>query len=386
MAGFLKQFCRDLRADYTLNDRRDSFLFWYLKREREEGRRSQKDDSYSRLQNAFAAAGSEEGRRIYFLEALGLLEKSRKPLLSDEEGRKGCKALLLAYALGTGDPGLSCAKRWNRKVCKGLLELLERDAGIPAPDIELLYTLHGELTDALLLQEAEDYLYNLESGRKNNRDMAILEAYLDTHYDVPASGEASGPGAGLRFYYKKSSSGGGGRVWDDERIAQLERFYQTLREGEYGEALIPICIDPRTGAGLFFLGKEYLWETGFDSRGICCIACLYVQDLDLIVEGRRATWSMWSGGEEELEALCGYPNVREALKWFGYLVDGETEKDPKMPQVDILSYFQDGNGPPPPGCPPEFLCYFLPPGMADEGDPVEEGREAFRRDERMIGR
>ena len=84
--------------------------------------------------------------------------------------------------------------------------------------------------------------------------------------------------------------------------------------------------------------------------------------------------------------LCGYPNVREALKWFGYLVDGETEKDPKMPQVDILSYFQDGNGPPPPGCPPEFLCYFLPPGMADEGDPVEEGREAFRRDERMIGR
>ena len=59
MAGFLKQFCRDLRADYTLNDRRDSFLFWYLKREREEGRRSQKDDSYSRLQNAFAAAGSE---------------------------------------------------------------------------------------------------------------------------------------------------------------------------------------------------------------------------------------------------------------------------------------------------------------------------------------
>ena len=33
-----------------------------------------------------------------------------------------------------------------------------------------------------------------------------------------------------------------------------------------------------------------------------------------------------------------------------------------------------------------FLCYFLPPGMADEGDPVEEGREAFRRDERMIGR
>ena len=188
MAGFLKQFCRDLRADYTLNDRRDSFLFWYLKREREEGRRSQKDDSYSRLQNAFAAAGSEEGRRIYFLEALGLLEKSRKPLLSDEEGRKGCKALLLAYALGTGDPGLSCAKRWNRKVCKGLLELLERDAGIPAPDIELLYTLHGELTDALLLQEAEDYLYNLESGRKNNRDMAILEAYLDTHYEVPASG------------------------------------------------------------------------------------------------------------------------------------------------------------------------------------------------------
>ena len=286
MAGFLKQFCRDLRADYTLNDRRDSFLFWYLKREREEGRRSQKDDSYSRLQNAFAAAGSEEGRRIYFLEALGLLEKSRKPLLSDEEGRKGCKALLLAYALGTGDPGLSCAKRWNRKVCKGLLELLERDAGIPAPDIELLYTLHGELTDALLLQEAEDYLYNLESGRKNNRDMAILEAYLDTHYDVPASGEASGPGAGLRFYYKKSASGGGGRVWDDERIAQLERFYQTLREGEYGEALIPICIDPRTGAGLFFLGKEYLWETGFDSRGICCIACLSVQALDLIVGSR----------------------------------------------------------------------------------------------------
>ena len=400
MAGFLKQFYKDLRNDYILNDRRNSFLFRYLKQERSAGESGSQNDSYSRLAEAFAAADidSEEGRRAYFLYVLELLGKSRKPLLpgareAENTGRRDCKTKLLTYAQGAKVPGLTGTRRWDRKVCKRLLEHLEQNADIEAPDKELLCTLHEELSDSLLLQEAEDYLYNLESGRKNSRDMAILEAYLDTHYTAPASGEASGPGAGLRLYNKKSASGGGGRVWDDERIAQLERFYQTLREGEYGEALIPICIDPRTGAGLFFLGKEYLWETGFDSRGICCIACLYVQDLDLIVEGRRATWSMWSGGEEELEALCGYPNVREALVWFGYLVEGETRRTPELPQVDLLSYFQDGNGQPPPSCPPELLCYFLPPEdemssaeESEEGDPVEEGREAFRRDERMIGR
>lgn len=88
MGLLLNQFRDDLRRDYLSNGWRDSFLFRYLKQEREEEKGQEKKDSYSQLERAFSNIHSEDGRRAYFLLALGLLEKSRKPLLPGN-GKKG---------------------------------------------------------------------------------------------------------------------------------------------------------------------------------------------------------------------------------------------------------------------------------------------------------
>lgn len=379
MPGFLKQFCKDLRTDYTLNGWRDSFLFQYLKQERRSAAGRNQNDSYHRLEEAFAQTGGEEGRRAYLLLALGLLEKSRKPLLPApaEGGPESGRALLLAYARKTGDPALSRIKRWDRKACRALLDVLSSDSRLLPPDAGLLCVLHRELTDSLLRREAEDYLYNLENGRKGSRDMAILEAYLDRYYGAAPGEGAREAGSGLNVYYEKSASGAGTGAWDGEKLAQLQRFYEELQSEGYDEALVPICMDPLTGAGLYFMGCSFLQGSGMDTGRACCIACLYLKDLDLTVENGRAVWSVWSGEEEELEALCGFPNVEEALKWFNYLVKGDGD-----PQMDLLSYFQYGNGYPPPGCPPGFLRYFLPPFTPQEDldSLASEGQQAWARE------
>ncbi len=359
MAGFMDEFRRELRADYN-RDRRNSILFQYLKKERDEGRRNQKNDLYSQLEECFAAADSEEGRRAYFHMVLENLEKSRKPLLPGARGRKDSKDLLLAYALETGDSDLTRAKRWDRKVCKKLLEFLNRDVHFPMPDMDFLRALHEELTDALLLQEAEDYLYNLENGRKNNRDIAILEEYLNAYYTKGSSNSDSA----LHTFYKKSTAGKGVPIWDDEeKIEELQRFYDALQEEKYSGVLIPIYIDSRTGAGLYFLGRDFLEEVGAskESEKICFIARLYMQQLYLMEEKReykwekpRFDWSIWSGEEDELEENCGYPNVDQALRWFKNLIEmtGEGSESPQ-------EYFHEINGDlPPENCPEEYLCYF----------------------------
>lgn len=387
MAGFLAQFYRDLRDDYLLNanDRRDSFLFQYLKQEQQAGGR--KTGSCGQLETAFAAAGDEAGRRAYLLLALELLEKSKKPLLATSEEAQGAAAgreLLLAYARRTGCPGAAAASRWDRRICRALLEQLRQAEGLPAPEAGLVETLHRELVDSLLQREAEDYLYNLGHGRKGNRDMAILEAYLENRYGGASQGGV-GPSAGLEFYYRKGSRSG--QLPSGEEVAQLQQLYEALQQGGYSEALVPICIDGRTGAGLYFMGTEYLREARLAPRGpgdVCRIACLYLQDLELLMEGSQATWSIWSGPREKLEEMCSYRDVEEALTWYGYLLEG----GPRAPD-DLLAYFQNGNNYPPPGCPPAFLRYFLPPRKArpvNRQALVEEGRPAFLAEPQGPGR
>ena len=53
MGLLLNQFRDDLRRDYLSNGWRDSFLFRYLKQEREAEKGQEKKDSYSQLERAF---------------------------------------------------------------------------------------------------------------------------------------------------------------------------------------------------------------------------------------------------------------------------------------------------------------------------------------------
>lgn len=388
MGLLLNQFRDDLRRDYLSNGWRDSFLFRYLKQEREEQKGQEKKDSYSQLERAFSNIHSEDGRRAYFLLALGLLEKSRKPLLpgNGKKGQKDGKALLLDYARDTRAPEFLGTKRWDRKTCRLLLDLLERNSAYPIPDAGWLQLLHRELTDGLLRREAEDYLYNLENDRKNSRDMAILEAYLDRS-SGGSHKDDDGISPGLSQFYAKSGSGRAKRVWNEEKIAQLQRFYENLCGERYKGALVPICIEPLTGAGLYFIGNDFFQGTRLkNTKGACLIACLYTNDLCLSPgEYGTMAWSVWGGDEDELEELCGYPNVAEALKWFEDLVKGGGRAGKNTSAVDFLEYFQDGNGAPPPTCPPELLRYFLPAlravaPLADKKALAGEGQEAWLRE------
>lgn len=438
MAGFLTQFSRDLRDDYEIH-KSDSFLMQYLRQERAGENGKKPGGAAARLEAAYAQASDAAGRRAYLLEALSVLEKSNKPLLqrapesvqtpepdqtpgpgqTPEPGQTPgpgqmpervqtpgpgrqpapiAKERLLNYAKSTGSPALAGAARWDKKACRALLAHLQAHEA-PPPDAALIDTLHAELRESLLRREAEDYLYNLESGRKQSRDLLILEAYLDRHYnryageddgeagdDKNAGSDGRRTGTALGAYYVKSGAGAHRPAWTGEELENAQRFFEALQDREYDYIWMPVEIDPRTGAGVYFIGMGRLLQVEIGQKGSgdhCRIARLYLQELDPQAdEYGNTVLPMWMGSRGELEDLCDYPNVKEGLTWHRRLLEAGGAQSP-------LSEFQNGNGSPPPECPPEFLCYFTAPAAYAPSDldaARQVGRSSFAREEMPLRR
>lgn len=392
MARFLTQFYSDLRDDYEIHGS-DSFLVQYLRQERRQESGKKPGGTAGRLEAAWARASDDAGRRAYLLEALSVLEKTGKPLLRREPEpdpdlppAQTAKNRLLAYAKSTGCPALARAARWDKKACCALLAYLqEHDA--PPPGAALIETLHAELQDSLLRREAEDYLYNAKNGRKQNRDMMILEAYLDRHYNRYATeDDESKTNSSLDVYYTRGSAGTQQHVWTEEAMEKSQRFFESLQKKKHRYVWIPVEIDPRTAAGVYFIGMGHLMSVGIDQRDNsdgCRIACLYFRgfdprsdELDADDEdGQKVNviLPMWTGSLEELRDLCDFPHVEEALTWHRRMLDAGDAQAP-------LNEFRDLNENPPPECPPEYLCYFETPGARQPLDldaARQDGRRSF---------
>ena len=379
MAGFLTQFYNDLSDDYKIR-RTDSFLVQYLKQERlREGEKSQTGTA-ARLDAAYAQATDDAGRLAYLQEALSLLGKSNKTLLRrepdpapDAPPEQIARNRLLAYAKSTGCPALREAARWDKRACRALLAHLKEHKA-PPPGDALIRALHAELQDGLLQREAEDYLYNVQNGRKQSRDLLILEAYLNEHYNQYADGDGGETNSSLDVYYARSSAGTRQRVWTDEALEKSQQFFEALQKKKHQYVWIPVEIDPRTGAGVYFIGMGHLISVEIgpkDSGDHCRIASLCFRDFDpQISEDDDITLPLWTGTREELEDLCDYPNVKEALTWHRRMLEAESEQSP-------LNEFRDLNEDPPPECPPEYLCYFNVPAAQQPLD-LNAARQAGR--------
>lgn len=197
------------------------------------------------------------------------------------------------------------------------------------------------------------FLYDVKKGRKKDRSLAMLDAYCtDRGID---------------------SLLGGGAKTEQTDLEELEAFCNTLMAGENETILIPLKIDPGTGAGLYLMGTDYLNEAELHLDGTCCYACLWMEDLLLEKsDDHRYVWSTCALAREQLEEQCGFPNLTEALNWFQYLT--------AMDQ-DAYLFYTLNNGTAPPNCPAALRRYFEAGETQTETDAlIAQGRESFARD------
>ena len=133
---------------------------------------------------------------------------------------------------------------------------------------------------------------------------------------------------------------GGGiadRDLDEAQRQAIEACYQTMRASEeYENVFLPIRIDPACGAGLYIVGKTHfdagVRPTRFkglkeDKHCHCYYVCFTVDDAALVeVDGEERTVNCFTLscypetklGGEPLMAICGFPNLDEALSWYNH--------------------------------------------------------------------
>lgn len=139
-----------------------------------------------------------------------------------------------------------------------------------------------------------------------------------------------------------------GCVWRRglERGAEKKdrNFLQILEEFSRGnEILIPIRVDPCSGAGLYITGKEHYQSIPLLSNkieGNCCYAFFWPDEIP-----QRDSWIFLLHTTDE--ESYNFPNLDEALSWYAAKCRGTS-----------ISQFRDVNGPVPANCPEEFRLYF----------------------------
>lgn len=194
------------------------------------------------------------------------------------------------------------------------------------------------------------FLYDTQHGRRKDQSLAMLNAYC-AHRGI-------------------SSLLAGGVEMD---WAEAEAFCNALRAEGNTSILLPLKIDPCTGAGLYLMGSDFLSEAKLYTDRACCYACLWMDDLKLEKEDGQYVWSICSRERNKLEEQCGFPNLTEALRWFQNL----TSMDHEAYQVYSIT-----NGPAPPNCPPALLRYFEAGQEESElASLIAQGRESFAREE-----
>lgn len=146
----------------------------------------------------------------------------------------------------------------------------------------------------------------------------------------------------------------------------VDAFYQTLREGENDGVLVPVYIDPATGAGLYIIGTGLLGELAAGVKGVCCYGILAPNDLDLDVQDGFYTWLLWQGDRQMAKERLEYPTAAEGLRWLRETV-----------AVETLEWFAAGNGSCPVNCPDALRRYFSPAEPPDWRVTAEYGRQRF---------
>lgn len=196
------------------------------------------------------------------------------------------------------------------------------------------------------------FLYDVKNKRKKDRSLAMLDAYC--------------AGQGIHSLLAGAA---------ELDVEEVEAFCNTLKAGAFTSILLPLRIDPGTGAGLYLLGASFLEAADLCQDEACCYACLWTDDLMLEESQDFKGYYVWSIGSRERERLreqCGFPDLREALRWFEYLT--------AMGQEAYQAYAFN-NGKAPPNCPAVLLRYFEPGEADTERDTlIAQGRESFARE------
>lgn len=130
----------------------------------------------------------------------------------------------------------------------------------------------------------------------------------------------------------------------EEQERRIETFYKFLKNSPRGnEILIPIRIDPCSGAGLYITGKEHYQSIPLLSNkieGNCRYAFFWPDEIP-----QRDSWIFLLHTTDE--ESYNFPNLDEALSWYAAKCRGTS-----------ISQFRDVNGPVPANCPEEFRLYF----------------------------
>ncbi len=341
--GIRTDFYDALRQDFQ-DGQQASFLYRYLKRERQA---SPKEDDYAHLERRYAQyQAGQASQRDYLRLALEVLIKNGKLRLN-----KG-RTLLAEYGRTLGGADFFRGKRRDRDKYRALLTALEGDVTpMKSRDVDVL---HQELLSAILVRDAQTYLY--DAGRKKNRDMAMLEALCEDKELVLAPRGAQGAAQG-------SLTAAELEAW--------EALFAALRQDKKADVLIPIRIDPQTGAGLFIVGVHHYpkqFQTTLKNKS-CYYAYFYLDGVDSELDISL----VYRFVPEDLVDLAGtldFPSLAEAERWYHYML-----------REDAGRCFRC-NDDPPKGCPPELLRYFQPQ-ESPEDDLAQEGREAYSQDARQ---
>ncbi len=350
--GVREQFYGQLRMEFD-NGRNKSFLYRYLKQER---KAHPKEDDYARLERCYALLKKgETGQRDYLILALQVLIKNGRlrPIRAGD--------ILLAYGRALGGEDFFRGLRRDRDKYAALQKVLE--AGKPALSMppEAVTEIHGDLLDAMLRRDAQTYLY--DAGRKKDRDMAMLDAYCDKKGLVLAPGGKNHGSAPLTR----------------QELDQWEALFRALWRERRRDVLIPIRIDPRTGAGLFIAGSAHCpKELRGDRKDPCYYVCSYPCKLQK-EDGDTYLFSRFFTAEpEDLKdprGMLPFPSLDEAQKWYFQKLRAKKDDD-----LFRLLYLRRNNKAPR-GCPEELLWYFMTPSNdfddRDEDDDWDEDMESL---------
>lgn len=346
MDGIREEFYSALRREFKEDDFTKSFLYRYLKKEKDDGilrggsAGSGRDGPYVLLKTSFMELEQGKIRQEECLKkALQILIKNPK-LRIDENVRN----ILWDYGRRLcGGRGLE-NMRQDRQRYEELLRVLEEGPPAEALGRRDWEKFRGELLKRTLEIDAKTFMYDAGfplsaerdetiAPRKKDRLLEMLDAYCRENR-LLLQRKAF---AGQDPYGAQSLSG--------EQKRRIEAFYRSLKKSPKNERIfIPIRIDPCTGAGLYITGKEYyehipsLYKS---IKGSCCYALFCLEDIP-----PEDGWIFLQYSAEN-EGIYDFPNLDEALSWY-------TAKC----RENGFSYFREVNGPVPADCPEELRAYF----------------------------
>lgn len=359
--GIREEFYSALRREFKEDDFTKSFLYRYLKKEKDDG-----------ILRGGAAASGRDGPYVLLKTSFMELEQGK---LSQED----CLRVVLDVLAKTSKLHLEKSVRellweYGRRLCgREMFDGLRRDKqryeamrralekGAPAGRLGSgdWERLREEVLKRVLEIDAKTFMYDagfpLSAEQEETIDRRKKDRLLDMFNDYCEEKQL--------FLQRRSFAGQDAQGLSSGQKQRIEAFYQQLRQSRRGESmLIPIRIDPLTGVGLYIVGRRYYRQTvpnlSRSIQGSCCYAVFFLDDIppeddpDIPEEERQVFLRCIEDDERD------FPHLDEALSWYK-----------KSCRENGCRYFRFANGEAPAGCPKELRLYF-------EGGPARDGGDA----------